>query len=425
MYDPVVTADQVAAFETHFGVPLPTRTVDECRAMVRHLDGIYDPDAGRPTRDLTRDEQTFISAEILRSRVDFRYWAERYALVNKAGRALEPLYPLWVSQELVIAALAKREREQDRQGGLVTTLKARQLGVSTLSEALLVHVTTLQKNREALIASDVTTSTVGLMEKADLMVRSLPWWLKPAITKRVMSGEHPHIHFDTESKIYGESGKQMRGQKVEDSGESKGEIGRSKTLTVIHLSELATWENPDQIDTALFPAIPWEPYVVGITESTAKGRHNWHQSHWDKAVAGLSRFAPVFIPWGAEPSKYRLPPPAGWRPSADTEAHARKCEAEWPRWLGKPVTLEREQLYWYERERSAWEHDDRLADFLAEYPATPEECFQYSGRSIFSLALRERIDRQARTPTSIWLIEPAALAQERAALVQQGITPSA
>jgi hypothetical protein len=216
-----------------------------------------------------------------------------------------------------------------------------------------------------------------------------------------------------------QSGKAMRGQLTEDSGEGKGEMGRSHTFSGMHLSELATWEYPEQLDSSLFPTIPVAPYTFGILESTAKGRHNWWHRQWELSERGMGsvhKFSAVFIPWYAEPDKWRLRPPMDWTPSGPTLEHAARCEEQSHRWLGKTVTLTRDQLYWYEGARAASEEKEDLAHFLAEYPAEPEECFQFSGRSIFPLALRERIKAQARPLLEMFLIEPAAMAQERAQL---------
>jgi hypothetical protein len=180
---------------------------------------------------------------------------------------------------------------------------------------------------------------------------------------------------------------------------------------------LATWENPEQLDSALFPTIPIAPYTFGILESTAKGRHNWWHQQWqlsERGMGSVHKFAAVFIPWYAEPEKWRLRAPVAWAPSAPTLEHATRCETNGPRWMGAKVSLTRDQLYWYEGARAAAEEKEDLSHFLAEYPAEPEECFQFSGRSIFPLALRERIKAQARPLSQMLLVEPAAMAQERA-----------
>lgn len=425
MYHPQVVQQSQDRIEARFGFPLERTPVADAIQRAEALALLLDPDSGQLSRPLTEDEQRFVVQEQLLYQIDFRYACERYLKINAGGKTLMTISPFWVSQEMVLSAIAQRELEQNPLGGLVCTLKARQLGVSTLAEALIVHACTAQPYRRALIASDATDTSGHLFGMAEIMYRHLPWYLKPASTKYVTSGEKRTIALENESSWVMASGASMRGQKVEDSGEGKGEIGRGMTTSALHLSELASWSFPEQIDDALFPTIPLQPYVVGVLESTAKGRYNWWHKQWLKSEQGLGRFAPVFIPWYAEPTKYRLPPPPDWAPSSDSLAHAKACFEESPRWMGHAVTLAREQLYWYERERSAWTQDDRLADFLSEYPATPAECFQYSGRSIFSLAVRERIKSQARPIAAVMLVEPHALAQERALLVQQGKVPSA
>lgn len=415
------TFTSVAVVDGEGGMTLPTYPVHEAQDRAAALRDAVDLE-GLATRPLTVEEDRFIAVERLRAAIDFRYAAERYIKVNKGGEQLEPLYPLWVSQELVLRTFIGHEEAQlagtRDDGCLATVLKARQLGVSTLAAALLVHRIVTRPYTQALVASDVTDSSAHLFGMADIIYRHLPWFLTPRAVKFVNSGEHRHLHLANETRLLMESGKAMRGQKVEDSGEGKGEMGRGKTYTAVHLSELSSWENPEQIDTALLPGVPIMPYVVGVLESTAKGRSNWWHRQWGKAERGLSRFAPVFIPWYAEPEKWRLRASVDWIPSTDTLQHAARCEADGPRWLGGRITLNRDQLHWYERTKAGYAADDRLAEFLTEYPAEPTDAFQYSGRSVFSLTTRERIKTQARPTLSVLLIESAALAQERATLHQ-------
>ncbi len=429
MYSSVATTRAQEALEAKGFQRLTRHSVATCRTNATALAPLWDNEAQALTRALTEDEQTFVVNEQLLTQIDFRYWAERYCLVNKGGRTLSPLAPLWVSQEIVLRQLALTEDRQlagFEDGNFILTNKARQLGVSTLSQALLCHRYTSQPYVKCLTASDATLSSGNLFGMGELMYRSLPWYLRPAHTKYVTAGEMRTIQLITESFVLMMSGKAMRGQKVEDSGEGKGELGRSFTFTGFHLSELSSWENPDQIDDALLPTVPIAPYTFGVFESTADGRHNWWHHKWAACVkgqTGIHEIQPVFIPWGAEPTKWRLRPPTDWIPTEATLAHARMAEEEWPRWLHRSVTLQKDQLYWYERARSAAEEEGKLAQFLTQYPATPEESFQFSGRSIFSLAVRERIKQQARKVDQVWLIEPAAMAQERALLVREGKVP--
>lgn len=190
------------------------------------------------------------------------------------------------------------------------------------------------------------------------------------------------------------------------------------TYSKVHLSELSTWERPEQIDDGLLPGVPVRARTFVVFESTAKGRYDWWHQHWLQAERGTSRFANIFIPWYIEPDKYWLPPPAGWQPLPTTLAHAEEVERDSPRWcLGKTVRLTKPQLYWYEQTRRTYDDDAqgpefttdgrRVATFYEEYPASPRDAFQHAGVSIFSQGVLDRLKTQERPPSVILVVEPA------------------
>src|SRR5262249_35512056 len=97
-------------------------------------------------------------------------------------------------------------------------------------------------------------------------------------------------------------------------------------------------------------------------------------------------------------------------PSPTTQAHSEKCERDSPRWFGgKTVRLTRDQLYWYETTRRFYESKGQLYKFLKEYPADDQECFQYAGRSVFTLEQLDAIDKAGslRPLKDVWAVEPA------------------
>jgi hypothetical protein len=200
---------------------------------------------------------------------------------------------------------------------------------------------------------------------------------------------------------------------LQDQGGVKGNLGRSKTFTVFHLSEVPSWERPEQIDDGLLPAVPRSRLTLGFKEATAKGRHNWHHEDWLEAVRGQGhgavggRFIAIFLPWYAL-ARYWLPAPPAWSPDDATLAHATKASLEGPRWLGHPVSLSRDQLYWYEQTRADYLRKGELAKFLEEYAADPEECFQHAGKSIFTYDQLAYLERLAHPMIDCWSIEPAA-----------------
>lgn len=416
MYHPTIVARAQERLERAYVKAFPeglTRyPVDECAHLADRLAGAVTPE-GQLTRRLTPEEDRFIANERLITKIDYRYTAERYHYI-RSDKGLQRLYPLFEPQAIILDRLGKLQLERAETGHpdglLANVLKARQEGVSTLVQSLCAHRVTTHTHVNALTASDVpeNSGSEGIFGKFELIVDNLPWYLRP---RTKFHKKDTHWVFENGSWMTVESGKSMKGGLQEEGG-TKGNLGRSRTYTVGHLTELSTWERPEQIDDGLLPAVPRSPRTLLCKESTAKGRHNWHHHDWLQAVkwqgqgAVGGRFIAIFLPWYAL-SKYWLPAPVGWLPTLTTLQHAQKVEREGPRWLGRSVHLSRNQLFWYEQTRADYEAKDTLAKFLEEYAADPEECFQHSGRSIFSLRQLEILQGLAKPLKDCWAVNPA------------------
>lgn len=175
------------------------------------------------------------------------------------------------------------------------------------------------------------------------------------------------------------------------------------TNSVVQISELATWDNPEQLDQALLPGVPISEKTLVLFESTAELAGDWWHKHFLAAEDGRSRFQNAFISW---PIKYSLPAPEDWTPSTDTLAVSTQIEQESPQW-GYPLTLTPDHLYWYETTRDYFIAKQQLHAFLKEYPSNPRECFQYAGNAVFSWEDLERIDQQARKIRDVWAVQPS------------------
>lgn len=411
MYHPDVTAIQRGALEQQFREILPNglteHTVGNVQDYQDRMRSVFDPKTGKQVRGLDREEQAFIVNEQLLGKVDFPYWAERYCVINLAASETGRLYPLWTSQRLIIEAIGRVEKERFESGHpdgiLYLVLKARQLGASTLSEAIICHRSTTHAHTLGMLASDTPDSSAFLFDMYERMIDNLPWYMRPQITERVKNDE---VVYATGSHIFVGASKSTRKGGQSEGG--RGQIGRGKTLSLLHLSELATWEHYAQIHSALMPAVPVTPRTFGAFESTAQGRNNGWHLEWKEAKAGRGRFFCIFIPWYAERTKYWRPAPDGWLPSPDTVAHAQRAEANGPRWMSGTVRLTKEQLYWYESERMTAANKGELSKFLEEYPADDEEAFQHAGRSVFSIDVRERVKAQARPLRAVIEVKPQA-----------------
>lgn len=375
-------------------------SVEEVKEFLDGFRGLFDK-KGIASRELTRAESQFITNERIFVKISWRYWAERYATISLKAQAIGSLYPLWESQEVILNAISdvewQRYQEGHPDGICFDLLKDRQVGGSTFMGSIIGHRSTTHGNVNGLLASDVPDNSAFLYDMYERIVDNLPWYLKPTIAERVKNDE---MVYATGTRVMVGASKSTRGADSTDTGAArKGQLGRGKTLSIVHLSELATYTNPSQVDSALEPGIAVSPFTFWAKESTAQGRGpaNWWHQDWLTAKSGRGRSFAIFIGWYMEKSRHWLPYPAGWIPNTTTLAHARRIEESSPRWLkGKKYICSKEQLYWYENARLVATAKDDLESFLQEHPADDEEAFQYSGKSVFPVLLRERVKLQSR-----------------------------
>lgn len=387
--------------------------VSQCQQLARQLETAQDPRKGL-VRQLTADEQWFIRNERVLTKVDYRHWAERYCYIIRPDTGVSPMFPLWESQELILAALAveeeKRYASKHPDGLVFNILKGRQLGASTFTQSCIAHRGTTQSYTKCMVASDVpeNSGSTGLFGMLELVVEHLPWWLKP---QEKYHTKDKHILWANHSSVVVEAGKSMKGG-LQDDGGQKGQLGRSKTYTCVHLSELSTWEYADTIDDSLDPAIARTPRTFWGKESTAKGRTGWWPKEWKATERGYGRSFNIFIPWYAEATKYWLPAPDGWEPPGFCLEYAERVQRHAPRWMRRSFSLSKEQLFWYYVQRRAAEEKGILYKFLEEYPAEPEEAFQYSGRGIFTPEQVDRLRNCARPLRTLYTVQRASLITE-------------
>jgi hypothetical protein len=417
MYHPATIAAREAgiladpAWRTLFPDGIPRYSIPDSDAFTRELVRIHQPDGGF-SRSLSAEESTFLAATPLRCALDFPYFVTRFAYVDDQGHGLRRLTTLSESQAFVLRKIGELERARwgvHPDGLLFNVLKARQLYVSTLAETMVAHRILFTPHTRALSGADVEEQAGYLFRMVVRLYDELPWFLKPE--PRFPFVKNREFGLGNGSFIKTAWGKSTRGalQSVTGQEGSKGAIGRGQTYGTVHLSELPTWDNPDQIDSALLPAIPTHPDTLVIFEATAEYAGDWWHLHYLASQEHMGRFTNIFVPVYAEPSKYSLPAPLDWTPSSTTLQWARKCERTSTAWYPAPVQLHRDQLYWYETTRAFYEKKNDLGTFLKEYCADDQECFQYAGKSIFSFAQLDAIDQAgSRRPLlDVWRVEPA------------------
>ncbi|MEA4816193.1 MAG: hypothetical protein VB120_04970 [Lachnospiraceae bacterium] len=248
----------------------------------------------------------------------------------------------------------------------IIILKARQMGFSTLTEAVIFHRTATKENVNSLIIAHKEEATTNLFNMSKLFYEELPEILKPmkkASNAKELIFENPTS--DTAEK------KKKPGLRSKIKCATAGGIGvgRSDTLSNVHASEYAFWEG-DKKSTlnGLMQAVPQNAETMVIIESTANGYEEFKEL-WDMAVCGENDFVPLFFPWfmlGEYKKEY-----TGFE------------FTDYERKLMRLYLLTPEQISWRRWcIKNNCGGDETL--FKQEYPSSPEEAFITTGNSVFS-----------------------------------------
>ena len=310
--------------------------------------------------------------------VNARRFIEENLVIRTKDARIVPLR-LNPAQERLYAAL-----EGQRAAGRpmrVIILKARQLGFSTLAEALIFQRTATRENVNSLVVAHREDSTANLFKMSKLFFERLPEELRPLYRNsnaRELVFENPERDPEKKAKNPGLMSR-IRCQTAGGAG-----IGRSDTLQNVHLSEFAFWSGDKTATwTGILQAVPAEADTMVIVESTANGYDEFHRL-WEAAVRGESDFEPLFFPWFENPD-YRRPVPPGEEFSAPE------------RELAERYGLDGEQLMWRRWcIRNNCAGDERI--FRQEYPSCPDEAFLTSGQAVFDNELVRARREQAEKP---------------------------
>jgi hypothetical protein len=94
-----------------------------------------------------------------------------------------------------------------------------------------------------------------------------------------------------------------------------------------------------------------------------------------------------------------MPAPTNWTPNDHTILHAERVYNTSEKWVGKNVTLTRDQMYWYENKYAEYKDSKMLYKLHAEYCADDLEAFQSGHPGIFNSELLDELRSKAsKTP---------------------------
>jgi hypothetical protein len=331
---------------------------------------------------LTPDDQATQAIKVIAH--DFDIYCERNLMIkDKITRQVIPFKLNWAQKLLVERVLA-----DIRAGRPVRyiILKARQMGLSTVIEALCYWWTTTHRYVNSVIIAHETEASSNLYKMFRRYYDFSNTMFKPDRkynTKR-------DLVFDVEDQVkeeYAEMGQTPPGLQSEiKTMVAKEGKGRSDTINFFHGSEVAFWEaNADVVSSAL-QAVPTAAETFAFLESTANGVGGYFYDEWQLAKKGESAFKPLFFAWHEHP-EYELP---GIVSNYDEE-ELELIEI----FREKDYSLESwdRKILWRREKKKEFRTDPKK--FYQEYPKDDMEAFLASGRPVFDTRLLMKMEQIA------------------------------
>jgi hypothetical protein len=275
-------------------------------------------------------------------------------------------------------------------------LKSRQLGLTTISRALCAFYLGLHKGLKGCLVFDTGENRNEARKELTTLIRDLPARLKfPGIAKGGDNREG--LTLTNDARILFKSAGVRKSK-------SSGGLGRSVGLSLAHLSELCSYDDPAGLEAFENSLSEEHPDRLYIYESTARGFNLWFKL-WEQAKLDDSHCVTLFLGWWSHP-KQRIPKDApdfaryGVYPPTPKEQE--KIEAVKNQY---GFEIDQEQLAWVRRklDPAAQAQGDADPEFegnsekIQEQPWTEEEAFQQTGAVFFA---SEKLTDQAHNYAS-------------------------
>ncbi len=175
----------------------------------------------------------------------------------------------------------KLENQLSKDGKVrAIILKPRREGMSTYIGARFYHKTIFNEGFQTYILTHLHKATTSLFKMVKLFHDEMLPEFKPSTSEDSRTG----LEFD----------RIKSGYSLGTAGSKSG--GRSELAHLFHGSEVAFWDNAEEVASSSLEIVGNKPRTEIILESTGFP-NTYFQEVWEKAVAGDSEFLPIFYPW--------------------------------------------------------------------------------------------------------------------------------
>ena len=239
-----------------------------------------------------------IKQEYIRCAKDPVYFLMKYCMIQHPIRGKIPFELYQFQQDTV------REFVDNRFNVI---LKARQLGISTLTAGYSLWLMTFFQDKNILVIATKQDTAKNLVTKVRVMHANLPSWLK----QRCVEDNKLNLRYTNGSQI-----------KASASGP---EAARSEALSLLILDEAAFIDKIDEIWTASQQTLTTGGSCIAL--STPNGVGNWFHRTWVDAEEGRGLFNDIKLHWTVHPDREQ-----DWRDEQNTllglQGAAQECDCD-------------------------------------------------------------------------------------------------
>jgi hypothetical protein len=221
---------------------------------------------------LTKQE---ITKEIIRSGKDPAYFIDNYTKISHPLHGLIP-FKLYDYQEQLITDF------NDYRFNVI--LKARQLGISTITAAYIAWMLLFHRDKNVLVMATKFSTAGNLVKKVKAIVKNLPPWIKIA-----------NVSVDNRTSFELTNGSQIK------ASSTSVDAGRSEALSLLVVDEAAHVENLDDLWTGLYPTLSTGGRCIAL--STPNGVGNWFHKAYTEAEQDLNDFYATKLLWDVHPDR--------------------------------------------------------------------------------------------------------------------------
>ena len=221
---------------------------------------------------LTKQE---IMKEIVRCGKKPEYFIHTYAKITHPQKGLIPFHLYDFQSKLL-------EDFEDHRFNVI--LKARQLGISTITAAYVAWMMMFHREKNVLVIATKFNTAANLVKKVKSIIKNLPAWLKIST-----------VDIDNRTSFVLSNGSQIK------ASSTSGDAGRSEALSLLVIDEAAHVEGLEELWMGLYPTLSTGGRCIAL--STPNGVGNWFHKIYTESKNKNNDFHPTKLPWAVHPDR--------------------------------------------------------------------------------------------------------------------------